>query len=333
MRPRLTLSTRYDPRRLPAHHEPPPGHFQHLMHHCAQSSETYCSCTLDSLAPTTDALPPYSLAREPAAARPARPSPTPHVARAATLHRTKPAMVAPCGARADARTHRAAPSRVRRPRRRASRCPPRRPRQAGRESSARPIARAAPPSARRARSVAADGRPGGASHAGPLVTNLRPPAPPPICAHLRRRPSPRVAAPCLPAQPSDAHAPIPRRVVHVLPVASACGLACCAAVLVAHAARGWRLASSHARVQQRARGCTQLCLCATCALQCGDVMRCKAGASQASEMQGGAHLGVVEPGAPRSRRPSYVKSPSRECSRRLRRPRRRGFLIIICPPA
>ena len=70
-------------------------------------------------------------------------------------------------------------------------------------------------------------RPHYASHAGPLVTNLRPPAPPPICAHLRRRPSPRVAAPCLPAQPSDAHAPSLRRcVVHVLPVASACGLAC-----------------------------------------------------------------------------------------------------------
>ena len=201
MRPRLTLSTRYDPRRLPAHHEPPPGHFQHLMHHCAQSSETYCSCTLDSLAPTTDALPPYSLAREPAAARPARPSPTPHVARA-TQHRTKPAMVAPCGARADARTHGAAPSRVRRSRRRASRCPPRRPRQTERESPARSIARAAPPSARRARSVAH----GAALSQRPLAPQVvRPACDAPL--GLRRRPS-RLAQPSRRSGPACPPSPL-----------------------------------------------------------------------------------------------------------------------------
>ena len=42
----------------------PQANFQHLMHHCAQSCETYLllSRTLDSLAPTTDALPPCALA-------------------------------------------------------------------------------------------------------------------------------------------------------------------------------------------------------------------------------------------------------------------------------
>jgi len=44
-------------------------------------------------------------------------------------------------------------------------------------------------------------------------------------------------------------------------------------------------------------------------------------------------LGVVEPGAPRSRRPSYAKSPSRDCSRRLRRPCERRCVIIIWPAA
>eukprot|EP00966_Prymnesium_polylepis_P326386 7382295-Prymnesium_polylepis.1 len=62
MRPRLTLSTRNDPRRLPAHHgplKPLPAPNAAL---CSILRDLLLSCTLDSLAPTTDALPPCALA-------------------------------------------------------------------------------------------------------------------------------------------------------------------------------------------------------------------------------------------------------------------------------
>ena len=154
-----------------------------------------------------------------------------------------------------------------------------------------------------------------------------------VCAAARAGlRSPRVAA-ALPARPAlwrTRAEPAPLRRARI-----ACRKRLRVSVLARRCSWRMRLVGGSSRrrkrVCARGRAAARCCACVL-RVRCSAVMSCGARRRLASERDaGGAHLGVVEPGAPRSRWPSYAKSPSRDCSRRP--PRRRGVVIIIWRPA